>query len=77
MLKAKLLLATRMQRVICYCCQNLMTKQRRRSNLPGSKRLKEKLFLELGSTRAGVLVFSAVSHVTHSRCSIFVGWVDE
>lgn len=78
MLKAKLLLATRMQGVICYCCQNLMTKQRQRSNLPRSKRLKENLFLELGSTRAGVLVFSAVSHVIHSRCSIFVeGWMNE
>lgn len=78
MLKAKLLLATRKQGVICYCCQNLMTKQSQRSNLPRSKRLKEKLCLELGFTRAGVLVFSSVSHVIHSRCSIFVeGWVNE
>lgn len=77
MLKAKLLLATRKQGVICYCCQNLMTKQSQRSNLPRSKRLKEKLCLELGFTRAGVLVFSSVSHVIHSRCSIFVeGWVN-
>lgn len=78
MLKAQLLLDTRMQRITCSCFQNPMMKLRQRSNIPRSKMFKEKKFVEWGSTRAGRLCFPPCSLWCRAGIQYLLnGWVNE